>query len=62
MATNGWLQITVYFLVVLTLTKPLGVYLFRVFEDKDPPFSGALRPAERFLYRLGGVDPEKEQD
>ncbi|MBI5015692.1 MAG: potassium-transporting ATPase subunit KdpA [Deltaproteobacteria bacterium] len=61
MTINGWLQIAVYFLVILALTRPLGTYLYRVFEERDPPFSRVLGPVERLHYRLCGVDPGVEQ-
>jgi K+-transporting ATPase ATPase A chain len=61
MTVNGWLQIGLFFLVVLALTKPLGVYMYRVFEGGDPPLRRLLGPIERFLYRLCGVDPKREQ-
>jgi potassium-transporting ATPase potassium-binding subunit len=41
------------------VTKPLGAYLYRVFEGDDQP--RLLRPFERLLYTLSGVDPKKEQ-
>src|SRR5438067_2625763 len=59
MTAVGWAQVGFFFLVVLALTKPLGRYMFRVFEGADQPL--VLRRAERFLYRLCGVDPAKEQ-
>lgn len=62
MNANGWLQIALYLLVVLALTKPLGLYLYRVLEERDPPLGKVLGPVERLLYRVCGVDPAKEQD
>src|SRR5438477_4994926 len=56
MTLIGWAQIALFFLVVLALVKPLGSYMFRVFEGTPP-----LPKAERFFYRLCGVDPVKEQ-
>ena len=61
MTANGWLQIAMFFLVVLALTKPLGVYMYRVFEGGDPPLKRLFGPIERLLYRLCGVDPKHEQ-
>jgi K+-transporting ATPase ATPase A chain len=61
MTVNGWLQIAVFFLAVLVLTKPLGVYMFRVFEGGQPPLPRLFGPIERLLYRLCGVDPKREQ-
>src|SRR5215471_86247 len=56
----GWLQILVFFAAILAVTKPLGVYMFRVFEEGRGPFPRVLGRFERFLYKLSGVDPEKE--
>jgi K+-transporting ATPase ATPase A chain len=57
MTANGWLQIALYSVVLLALTKPMGVYMVKVYEGSLT----WLRPVERFLYRLGGVDPEEDQ-
>ena len=62
MTLNGWIQIGLFALVVLALTKPLGSYMFRVFEGERQPLPRLLGPLERFLYRLCGVDPKREQD
>jgi potassium-transporting ATPase potassium-binding subunit len=59
---NGWLQIGTFALLVLLLTKPVGLWLFRVFESRARPLPRLLGPVERLLFRLCGVDPEKEQD
>lgn len=55
----GWLQILVFFGLVLAVTKPLGGYLFRVFEG-SPPLPRVLGPVERAVWRLCGVDPKRE--
>jgi K+-transporting ATPase ATPase A chain len=57
MTANGWLQIALYSVVLLALTKPVGVYMVKVYDGS----MGWLRPIERVLYRLGGVDPEEDQ-
>jgi K+-transporting ATPase ATPase A chain len=59
MTANGWLQIAVFAAVILAITKPLGVYLFRVFEG-EPPLPRVLGRAERFLLRLSGVVAGKQ--
>jgi K+-transporting ATPase ATPase A chain len=61
MTANGWLQILVFFGVLLLLTKPLGVYMYRVFEGERQPLPRVFGAFERLLYRLSGVDPKKEQ-
>jgi K+-transporting ATPase ATPase A chain len=61
MTANGWLQIALFAAFVLLVTKPLGAYLFRVFEGPQQPLPRVLGPVERFLYKLSGVDASKEQ-
>ncbi|HTO99572.1 MAG TPA: potassium-transporting ATPase subunit KdpA [Myxococcales bacterium] len=61
MTAIGWLQIAVFFLVVLALAKPLGAYMFRVFEGNRQPLPRVLGPVERFTYRICGVDAGKGQ-
>jgi len=61
MTANGWLQIGLYALVILGLTKPLGLYLFRVYEGDRQPLPRVLGLLERLLFRLAGVDPKREQ-
>ena len=61
MTAIGWTQIVVYFLVLLALVKPLGLYVFRVYEGDRQPFPRILGAVERGLCRLCGVDPHREQ-
>jgi len=57
MTANGWLQIALFGLAVVLVTKPLGRYLVAVYEGRVR-WLGAV---ERGLYRLAGVDPEEDQ-
>src|ERR1041385_2881345 len=57
MTANGWLQIAFYSVVLLALTKPTGAYMVKVYDGSIT----WLRPVERFLYRLAGVNPEEDQ-
>jgi potassium-transporting ATPase potassium-binding subunit len=61
MTLNGWIQIGLFFLVILALTRPLGVYMYRVYEGEQKPLPRLMGPVERFLFRLCGVDPKREQ-
>ncbi|HEY4040751.1 MAG TPA: potassium-transporting ATPase subunit KdpA [Rhodopila sp.] len=61
MTFNGWLQIAIYCVLLVLLTKPLGGYLTRVFTGERTPLSPVLRPLERGLYRLSGVREAEEQ-
>ena len=60
MTTNGWLQIFFFFGVILVTTKPIGLYMARVFERQGTPFDPVLRPIERLFYKLTGVDETEE--
>jgi K+-transporting ATPase ATPase A chain len=60
MTANGWLQIIVYLAVILALTKPIGVFMTRVFNRERTFLDPVLRPIERLLYRLTLVDEEHE--
>lgn len=61
MSASGWLQILIYSLVILAVTKPLGLYMFRVFEGEQQPLPRFFGPIERGLYRLCGVNPREQQ-
>src|SRR3954469_6482591 len=60
MTANGWLQILLFFLLVLAVTKPLGIFMTHVFNRERTFMDPALRPLERLLYRLTGVDERHE--
>jgi potassium-transporting ATPase potassium-binding subunit len=62
MTFHGWLQITLLLLVVAALTKPLGIYLHRVFEGDRQPFRRTLGGLERFALRLSGLRQAEGQD
>ncbi|MFY2559001.1 potassium-transporting ATPase subunit KdpA [Corallococcus terminator] len=61
MTLIGWLQIVLFFALLLALTKPLGLYLFRVFEGDTQPLPRVLGPVERVLLRLTGASARREQ-
>src|SRR6185503_2849793 len=61
MTVAGWLQIIVFFLVILAITKPLGAFMYRVFESEQRPLGGSFGRIERMLLRLCGAHDAKEQ-
>jgi potassium-transporting ATPase potassium-binding subunit len=61
MTTNGVLQIVVYFLIILALTKPLGAFMAKLFEGKRTFLHPILRPLETLTYKLVGVNEQTEQ-
>src|SRR5579872_3918517 len=62
MTANGFFQIALYLAIVLLLTKPMGMYMARVFDRKRTWLDPVLRPVERLLYRVTRVDEHKEMD
>ncbi|MGA2355555.1 MAG: potassium-transporting ATPase subunit KdpA [Terriglobales bacterium] len=60
MTTNGWIQIGVFLALILAITKPLGVFMARVFSGERTLLDPVLRPVERLLYRVTGVDESHE--
>ena len=61
MTIQGWVEILVTLCLVVVAAKPIGVFMARVFEGKRTFLSPALRPVERGIYRLAGVDKSAEQ-
>ncbi len=60
MTINGWFQIAIFLGLILAVTKPMGVFLARVFNRERTFMDPVLRPVERLLYRLTGVDEDHE--
>ena len=60
MTANGWLQIAVFLALILAVTKPMGVFMARVFNRERTFLDPVLRPVERLVYRLTGVDENHE--
>ncbi|MBI5303523.1 MAG: potassium-transporting ATPase subunit KdpA [Chloroflexi bacterium] len=62
MTTLGVLQIVLYFVVLILLVKPLGVFMAHVFQGERTFLDPLLRPVERAIYRVCGVAPDMEMD
>jgi potassium-transporting ATPase potassium-binding subunit len=60
MTANGWFQIGLFLTVVFLITKPLGLFLVRVFERKRTFLDPVLRPVEKLIYRISGIDESVE--
>ena len=60
MNINGWLQILVFLALIFAATKPMGVFMARVFARERTFLDSILRPLERLLYRVTGVDERHE--
>ena len=60
MTANGWFQIGLYLLVIFLVTKPMGVFMTKVFNREKTFLDPVLRPIEKLVYRLTGVDEQRE--
>jgi K+-transporting ATPase ATPase A chain len=60
MTANGTLQLVVYVVVLLALAKPLGAYMARIYAGQPAFLNRIGAPFERLLYRVCGVDPQRE--
>src|SRR5437588_1535488 len=58
---NSVLQVLIFLVIVLLLTKPVGLYLYKIFNGERTWLSPVFVPVERFFYRLSGINPEEEQ-
>ncbi len=61
MTVQGWMLILLYCAIIVALVKPVGGYLTRVFNGERTFLSPVLRPVERGLYAIAGVDASREQ-
>ncbi len=60
MTANGWFQIALFLALILAITKPLGVFMARVFNGERTFLDPIARPIERLLYRVTGIDEKHE--
>lgn len=61
MTVQGWALILVFIALVVALAKPIGLWLFALYEGRRTPLHRVLGPVERGFYRLAGMDPNAEQ-
>lgn len=61
MTIQGWGLILVFTAILVALAKPVGMWLFALYEGRRTPLHVVLGPVERGFYKLAGVDPAAEQ-
>ncbi|USU10850.1 potassium-transporting ATPase subunit KdpA [Sphingomonadaceae bacterium OTU29THOMA1] len=61
MTFQGWFLILGFVAILLVLTKPVGMWLFALYEGRRTPLHAILGPVEAGFYRLAGIDPSQEQ-
>ena len=60
MTLNGWLQILAFLAAVVLITKPVGVFMARVFSRERTWLDPVMRPVEKLIYKITGVDEKRE--
>jgi len=61
MTLQGWALIALFVAILAALAKPIGLWLFALYEGRRTPFHAVLGPVERGFYRLSGVNPDTDQ-
>ena len=61
MTIQGWILIFAFIGILLALTKPVGLWLFALYEGRRTPLHALLGPVESGFYKLAGIDPNAEQ-
>src|SRR5579863_5013294 len=61
MTSNGWLQIAIFFLLILACAKPLGSFIATIIEGRRNFLTPVVGPVERLIYRICGVTENEEQ-
>jgi len=61
MTIQGWGLILLFAAATVAIAKPMGMWLFALYEGRRTPLHAALGPVERGFYKLAGIDPEAEQ-
>ncbi|KQU49705.1 potassium-transporting ATPase subunit A [Sphingomonas sp. Leaf339] len=61
MTIQGWFLILAFTSILLALAKPVGLWLFALYEGRRTPLHIVFGPVERSFYTLAGIDPGQEQ-
>jgi K+-transporting ATPase ATPase A chain len=61
MTLQGWILILAFVGILVALTKPVGTWLFTLYEGRRTPLHAVLGPIETGFYKLAGIDPNEEQ-
>lgn len=61
MTASGWALILLLVILTAALVKPMGLWLFALYDGRSTPLHRVLGPVERGFYRLAGIDPNEEQ-
>jgi K+-transporting ATPase ATPase A chain len=62
MAAYDYIQLVIFFAILILLVKPTGLYMAQVYQHEKTFLDHPIRPLERFIYRLMGINPQDEMD
>jgi potassium-transporting ATPase potassium-binding subunit len=62
MNSSSWFQIIIYMVVLIALVKPLGAYMARVYMGERTFLDPVLRPVEKLIYHMSGVNSDQEMN
>jgi K+-transporting ATPase ATPase A chain len=61
MTMQGWALIALFVVITAALVKPVGLWLFALYEGRRTPLHYILGPVEAGFYKLSGINPNEEQ-
>jgi K+-transporting ATPase ATPase A chain len=61
MTLQGWGLIALFVIILWALAKPVGLWLFALYEGRRTVLHRVLGPVETGFYKLAGIDPNAEQ-
>ena len=61
MTFQGWALIALFTIILWALAKPMGLWLFALYEGRRTPLHRVLGPIETGFYKFAGIDPNAEQ-
>ncbi len=62
MTISGWAMILLYTALFVALAKPMGAWLFAIYDGKNMPMARVIGPVERGFYKLSGIDASRDQN
>ena len=61
MTVQGWALIALFVAILALSAKPMGQWLFALYEGRRTPLHAVFGPLERLVYAAGGIDPDEDQ-
>jgi len=58
---EGWLLIFGFIALTFAMARPIGSWLYAIYDGQKMPLQSVIGPVERMFYKVSGIDPNKEQ-